>query len=76
MKFATPRNKNETLLTLFSSLECDFHSFFRGMPIAVEVNIMNKKLLWIVSLLLLSAGTFADARQPAKVCPSSYIAPR
>jgi len=28
---------------------------------------MNKKLLWLLTLLILAAGTFAKAQQPVKV---------
>src|SRR4029450_5550369 len=40
-----------------------------GIPIAVERwgKAMNKKLSWIVSLLFLVTGTFAEAQQPGKV---------
>jgi putative tryptophan/tyrosine transport system substrate-binding protein len=37
---------------------------------------MNKKLLWIVTLLLLGAGTFADAQQPAKVAKIGWLGTR
>src|SRR5215831_13691 len=34
---------------------------------------MNKRLFWIVTLLLLAAGTFAEAQQPGKVPRIGYL---
>src|SRR5262249_46002025 len=34
---------------------------------------MNKRLLWIVTLLLLAIGTFAEAQQPKKVPRIGYL---
>jgi len=36
---------------------------------------MNKKIVWPLTLLLLAAGTFADAQQPKKVPRIGYLAP-
>jgi putative tryptophan/tyrosine transport system substrate-binding protein len=34
---------------------------------------MSKRLLWIVTLLLLAIGTFAEAQQPAKISRIGYL---
>ena len=34
---------------------------------------MNKKLFWIVTFLLLAAGTFAEAQQTKKVTRIGYL---
>jgi ABC-type uncharacterized transport system substrate-binding protein len=65
-----PCSKNETLACFWSPLKISFSkASICGIPIAVERwgKAMNKKLSWIVSLLFLVTGTFAEAQQPGKV---------
>src|SRR5262249_58595877 len=43
-----------------------------GISIAV-VTAMNKKVVWLVTLLLLVSATFAGAQQPAKIPRIGYL---
>ena len=45
-----------------------------GIPIALEEGkAMNKKFLWLFTLLFFVAGTFAEAQQPKKVLRIGYL---
>jgi putative ABC transport system substrate-binding protein len=65
------------ILSLITSIEllCS-KVFFCGIPIAVERGkAMNKKLLWLFTLLFLAASTFAEAQQAAKVPRIGFLSP-
>jgi len=40
-----------------------------------KVKRINKKLVWLVTLLLLAVGTFAQAQQPTKIPRIGYLTP-
>src|SRR5215831_15622153 len=51
-----------------SSISSDFHGLrFVAYPLRRKVKAMIKRLIWIVTLLLLAIGTFVEAQQPKKI---------
>jgi hypothetical protein len=48
-------------------------AFFVAYPLRWKRESMNKKLLWLFTLLFLVAGTFAEAQQPKKVLRIGYL---
>jgi ABC-type uncharacterized transport system substrate-binding protein len=66
--------QNETLpLPSFIAKLRFSQAYFCGISIAEFIKSMKNKFMWIIALLLLSIGTFAEAQQAKKVQRIGYL---
>src|SRR4029434_9098991 len=66
--------QNETLpLPSFIAKLRFSQAYFCGISIAEFIKSMKNKFMWIIALLLLSIGTFAEAQQAKKVQRTGYL---
>src|SRR5438093_9530367 len=49
-------------------------AYFCGISIAVKTNAMNRKLSWLLTVLVLASGHLAEAQQPKKIPRVGYLA--
>jgi putative tryptophan/tyrosine transport system substrate-binding protein len=49
-------------------------AYFCGISIAIKPNAMNRKLSWLLTVLVLASGHLAEAQQPKKIPRVGYLA--